>query len=39
VQQGVRQGCPLTSYLFLIVGEVLNFCVQKEALCSRIQGI
>lgn len=26
ISQGVRQGCPLAPYLFLIVGEVLNIC-------------
>jgi hypothetical protein len=31
VSQGVRQGCPLAPYLFLIVSEVLNHCVKKEA--------
>ena len=29
-QKGVRQGCPLAPYLFLIVAEVLNVMVTKE---------
>jgi hypothetical protein len=37
--QGVRQGCPLATYLFLIVGEELNHCVKKEAQLGRIRGI
>jgi hypothetical protein len=39
VLQGVRQGCPLAPYLFLIVGEVLNHCVKREAAQGRITGI
>jgi hypothetical protein len=39
VEQGVKQGCPLAPYLFLIVGEVLNACVKKEVRVGRIKGI
>jgi hypothetical protein len=39
VQQGVRQGCPLAPYLFLIVGEVLNQCLKDEMQRQRIQGL
>jgi uncharacterized coiled-coil protein SlyX len=37
--QGVRQGCPLAPYLFLIVGEVLNLTLKKEVADGRIRGI
>ena len=39
IQRGVRQGCPLTPYLFIIVSEVLNLMVTKEAAAGRIEGI
>jgi hypothetical protein len=35
----VQHGCPLAPYLFLIVGEVLNFCAKKEAAKGWIKGI
>lgn len=35
----MRQGYLLVPYLFLIVGEVLKFCVKKEAAKGRIKGI
>jgi hypothetical protein len=39
IRQGVRQGCPLAPYIFLIIGEVLNLSVQAEAGAGRIRGI
>lgn len=39
IKQGVRQGCPLVPYLFLIVSEVLNAMVMKEATLGKVQGI
>jgi hypothetical protein len=39
IQQGVRQGCPLAPYLFLVIGEILNFTIKREVQQGRIQGI
>jgi hypothetical protein len=39
IQQGVRQGCPLVPYLFLVVGEILNHTIMREVQRGRIQGI
>lgn len=39
IRRGVRQGCPLAPYLFLIVAEVLNFMVKEQARVEAIQGI
>jgi hypothetical protein len=39
ITQGVRQGCPLAPYLFLIIGEVLNMSVKAEVHAGRIRGI
>jgi hypothetical protein len=39
IQQGVRQGCPLAPYLFLIVGEILNYSIKREVRLGRIRGI
>ena len=39
IQRGVRQGCPLAPYLFLIVAEALNAMISQEMRAGRIQGI
>jgi hypothetical protein len=39
ITQGVRQGCPLAPYLFLIIGEVLNMSIKAEASIGHIRGI
>jgi hypothetical protein len=39
ISQGVRQGCPLAPYLFLIIGEVLNMCIKAEERAGHIRGI
>jgi hypothetical protein len=39
ISQGVRQGCPVAPYLFLIVGEILNECIKREVSVGRIRGI
>jgi exonuclease III len=39
IQQGVRQGCPLAPYLFLVVGEILNHTIKREVHRGRIKGI
>jgi hypothetical protein len=39
ILQGVRQGCPLAPYLFLIIGEFLNFAIKREVSKGQIQGI
>jgi hypothetical protein len=39
IQQGVRQGCPLVPYFFLVIGKILNHCIKCEACQGRIQGI
>ena len=30
IKPGVRQGCPLAPYIFLIIGEILNHCIKQE---------
>jgi hypothetical protein len=37
--RGVRQGCPLAPYLFLVVAEVLNAMVKSEVYRGAILGI
>ena len=37
--QGIRHGCLLAPYLFLIIGEILNYNVRREAQLRRIKGI
>jgi hypothetical protein len=39
IQQGVCQGHPLPSYLFLVIGEILNHSIKREVLRGRIYGI
>lgn len=36
---GVRQGCPLAPYLFLMIGEALNIAAKEEQRLGNIQGI
>jgi hypothetical protein len=31
IQQGVRQGCSLVPYLFLVIGEILNHSFKRKA--------
>jgi hypothetical protein len=37
--RGVKEGCPLVPYLFLIVGEVLNFMFRKAVKLGDIKEI
>jgi hypothetical protein len=39
IGRGVRQGCPIAPYLFLIVAEVLNTMVAAEVETGRLKGI
>jgi hypothetical protein len=39
IEKGVRQGCPLAPYLFLIVGEALNAKIYEEQRLGKIEGI
>jgi hypothetical protein len=39
ILQGVRQGCPLAPYLFLIIGEILSHNIKREAQRGCISGI
>ena len=39
IERGVRQGCPLAPYLFLIVGEVLIHMVKKAVDEGRLRGV
>jgi hypothetical protein len=39
VEMGVKQGCPLAPYVFLIVAEVLNAMVKKVENVGMVKGI
>jgi exonuclease III len=39
IERGVRQGCPLAPYLFLIVAEVLNAMVKRGMEIGEVKGI
>jgi len=39
IHRGIRQGCPLVPYLFLLIGEALNMAASHEQRAGRIQGI
>lgn len=39
IERGVRQGCPLAPYLFLIVGEALTNMIKKAVTEGRLRGI
>ena len=39
IERGVRQGCPLAPYLFLIVGEALTHMIKKAVTEGRIRGV
>lgn len=39
IEKGVRQGCPLAPYLFLIIAEALNAMVKVEEALGNVRGI
>ncbi len=39
IEKGMRQGCPLAPYLFLIVGETFNAKIYGEQRLGKIEGI
>lgn len=39
IERGVRQGCPIAPYLFLVVGEVLTHIIKKVVVKERLRGI
>ena len=38
IKRGVRQGCPLAPYMFLVVGEILTHIIKKAVLEGGIIG-
>jgi hypothetical protein len=39
IKRGVRQGCPVAPYLFIIAAKVLNIMVMTEMEAGRVKGI
>jgi hypothetical protein len=39
IESGVKKGCSLIPYLFLLVGEVLNYIFLNDRKCKIIKGI
>lgn len=39
VKRGIRQGCPIAPYLFLIIGEALTHTIKKASTEGRLRGI
>ena len=39
VERGVRQGCPIAPYLFILIGEVLTHIIKKAVVEGRLKGI
>jgi hypothetical protein len=39
IRRGVRQGCLLAPYFFLIMGEVFNILINQVASNNEIEGI
>jgi hypothetical protein len=39
IERGVRQGCPLAPYLFLIIAEVLNAMVKQGMTLGDVKGV
>jgi hypothetical protein len=39
IRRGVRQGCPLAPYLFLVVGEALNSAMKEVVRAGELVGI
>ena len=39
IRRGVRQGCPIAPYLFLLVAEALAIVTHSEVAAGRLRGI